>query len=421
MIDFITVLCASAGLILGALSGLTPGLHVNNFAAMLLAVSPLLISIGLTPYHVASIILAAAISQTFFDSIPAVFIGAPDSETILTVLPGHGLMLEGRGVEAIRLSAIGSAGSVVAAMILVFPLSWTFSRYNDLLMKYVGVLLLIIALYMIKTESGPIIEGQGSLVHMKYKALAAAVFLTSGLLGSFAFKNEALFLSPIGVEPQPLLPLLSGLFGASFLIISLATNTNVIPEQKETGLKLGGSSLARSVLLGSLGGSVIAWIPGVSPSIASMTMRMGAPSTGEEFLITVSGVNTANALFSLVALYAVDKPRSGAAAAIKELVAMNGEILVDMLVIILAVATASYVSAVGSARFFARLISGLNYRRLCLSVLVMLATMSLAFTGWFGLLIFGISTTIGMISPLSGIRKTHAMGVLMLPLIVYYL
>ena len=420
MIDFMIILCASVGLILGAISGLTPGLHVNNFAAMLLAASPILISYGLSPYHVSTIILAAAISQTFFDAIPAVFVGAPDSDTILTVLPGHSLMLEGRGIEAIRLSAIGSAGSIIAAILLVFPLSWTFSRYNDMLMKYVGVLLLVISLFMIKTENGPVIEGQGSLVHLKYKALAVLVFLTSGFLGTFAFNHESMFQSPLGLQTQPMLPLLSGLFGASFLVISLSSDTT-IPEQEDTGLHIPAGSLARSVLLGSLGGSVIAWIPGVSPSIAAMATRLGAPSTGEEFLVSISGVNTANALFSLVALYAVDKPRSGAAAAVKELITMNWDILVQMLVIIIAVGAASYIAAIGSARVFARVISRLNYRRLCLGVLAGLTAMTLAFTGWFGLLIFVISTIVGMISPLAGIRKTHAMGVLMLPLIVHYL
>ena len=195
MIDLIVIPCVFAGIILGAISGLTPGLHVNNFAAMLLATSSVLMSFGLTPYHVASIILAAAISQTFFDAIPAVFVGAPDSDTILTVLPGHRMMLEGRGIEAVRLSAIGSAGSIIAALVLVFPLSWIFSKYNDLLMKYVGVLLLAVAAFMIKVESGPVIEGQGSLVHLKYKALAVLVFLTSGLLGIFAFNHEILFQS----------------------------------------------------------------------------------------------------------------------------------------------------------------------------------------------------------------------------------
>jgi len=420
MIDLIVIPCVFAGIILGAISGLTPGLHVNNFAAMLLATSSVLMSFGLTPYHVASIILAAAIAQTFFDAIPAVFVGAPDSDTILTVLPGHRMMLEGRGIEAVRLSAIGSAGSIIAALVLVFPLSWIFSKYNDLLMKYVGVLLLAVAAFMIKAESGPVIEGQGSLVHLKYKALAVLVFLTSGLLGIFAFNHEILFQSPLGMEPEPLLPLLSGLFGASSLIISLSSGT-IIPPQEDTRLHIPAGSLARSAFLGSLGGSVISWIPGLSPSIAAMAVRLGAPSTGEEFLVSISGVNTANAIFSLVALYALGRPRSGAAAAIKELTIMNFDLLIGMLVMIILVGVASYIAAIGSARFFAGAISRMNYRRVCLGVLAGLTAMTLAFTGWFGLLVYVISTVVGMISPLAGIRKTHAMGVLMLPLILHYL
>jgi len=420
MIDLIVIPCVFAGIILGAISGLTPGLHVNNFAAMLLATSSVLMSFGLTPYHVASIILAAAIAQTFFDAIPAVFVGAPDSDTILTVLPGHRMMLEGRGIEAVRLSAIGSAGSIIAALVLVFPLSWVFSKYNDLLMKYVGVLLLAVAAFMIKAESGPVIEGQGSLVHLKYKALAVLVFLTSGLLGIFAFNHEILFQSPLGMEPEPLLPLLSGLFGASSLIISLSSGT-IIPPQEDTRLQIPAGSLARSAFLGSLGGSVISWIPGLSPSIAAMAVRLGAPSTGEEFLVSISGVNTANAIFSLVALYALGRPRSGAAAAIKELTIMNFDLLIGMLVMIILVGVASYIAAIGSARFFAGAISRMNYRRVCLGVLAGLTAMTLAFTGWFGLLVYVISTVVGMISPLAGIRKTHAMGVLMLPLILHYL
>ena len=44
---------------------------------MLLAVSPELMGHGLSPFDMASIILAASISQTFFDAIPAIFLGAP--------------------------------------------------------------------------------------------------------------------------------------------------------------------------------------------------------------------------------------------------------------------------------------------------------------------------------------------------------
>ena len=420
MIDLTLLLCIALGFLLGVLSGLTPGLHINNFAAMLLALSPLLLDRGFTAYHMASIILAASISQTFFDVIPAVFVGAPDADSVLAVLPGHRLMMEGRGIEAVRLSAFGSAGAVLISLILIVPISRLFYSFNDLLLKYVGVLLLLIALMMIRTENGPRVEGQGSLVHLKYKAIAAMLFLTSGVLGSFAMSHETLFYSPFGLEPQPLLPLLSGLFGASTLILSLSSSASV-PRQRETKISLPPGALARSILLGGLGGSIVAWIPGVSPSLAAMTARLGTEATGEEFLVSLSGVNTANALFSLIALYVIDKPRSGAVAAIKELMPLSQDVLVQMVVTVVAVAAISYIAAVSLARTVSDVISSLNYRALCLVVLAGLTGMCLAFTGPFGLLIFVISTTLGLVAPVAGIKKTHAMGVLMLPLIVYYI
>lgn len=420
MIDLTLALCIALGFFLGILSGLTPGLHLNNFAAMLLALSPRLLAQGITPYQMASIVLAASISQTFFDAIPAIFLGAPDSETALTVLPGQRLMLEGRGIEAVRLSALGSASSVVVALLLVFPVSWIFSSYYDYLMKYVGVVLLLIALIMIKSERGPWIEGQGSLVHLKYKAIAALLFLASGLLGIFAFDHEGLLSSPLGLEPQVLLPLLSGIFGASSLILSLSTETE-IPEQEETEIKVPLGALVRSVFSGSLGGSVVAWIPGVSPSVAAITARLGSPSSPEEFLVSIAGVNTANALFSLVALYVIGKPRSGAAAAIQQLMTLDQNILAQMMIMIVIVAAASYIAAVASARAAAQVISRLNYRLICLVVLAFLTFMTVAFTGLFGLFIFFLSTVVGLIAPVAGIHKTHAMGVLMVPLIVHYI
>ena len=412
--------CIALGFFLGIISGLTPGLHLNNFAAMLLALSPQLLAWGLTPFEMSSIILSASISQTFFDAIPAVFLGAPDSETALTVLPGQRLMLEGRGIEAVRLSALGSAGSVLFALLLIVPLSWAVFNYYDYLTKYVGVLLLAIAIMMIRQEMGPWIEGQGEWVHYKYKALAALLFITSGLLGVFAFEHEGLLASPLGLEPQVLLPLLSGIFGASSLLISLSARTE-IAEQRESEIHLSAAALAKAVFSGSLGGSVVAWIPGVSPSVAAITARLGSAPSPEEFLVSISGVNTANALFSLVALYVIDRPRSGAAAAIQELMDLDQNALFQMVIIVIMVAAVSYLACIAAARLAGRAITRLNYRLLCLVVLVFLAAMSYAFTGLFGLFIFFQSTVVGLIAPVAGIHRTHAMGVLMLPLILRYI
>ncbi|MBC7079148.1 MAG: tripartite tricarboxylate transporter permease [Methanothrix sp.] len=420
--DLCVVPCAAFGFLLGVISGLIPGLHVNTFAAILLGAAPAMMELGLSPYHVAVIILAASISQTFLDAIPTVFVGAPDSDTVLAVLPGHRLMLRGRGIEAVRLSAIGSAGSVLVALSLIPPLSWVFSNYYDILMEHIGLILLGIAVIMILKEQD---LDPGPYQTLKRRSFAISVFVTSGLLGMFAFENQDLLSSPLGLEPDVLLPLLSGIFGASSLILSIFSSTKMA-EQRDTGFDLPAVPLMRSILLGGAAGSVVAWIPGVSPAVATMLTRLGRGIEDEdqaarEFLVSVSGVNTSCAVLSLVALLVIGRPRSGAAAAINELIDLDAGQVYMMIVIATAVAFISYISTVWLACIAGSLLSKIDYKNLSIIVLGALALIALIFTGTFGIFIFFISTLIGLIPHLAGIRKMHAMGVLMLPLIVYYL
>lgn len=165
----------------------------------------------------------------------------------------------------------------------------------------------------------------------------------------------------------------------------------------------------------------MAWVPGVTPAVATVVTRLGSEGSDKEFLISISGVNTANSLFTLVALLVVGRPRSGAAVAIEELVDLDGRSLLVMVTIILLVSILSYFATLQAGRAAAKVVRDLNYRRLCLFVLLFLTAMTFGFTGPFGLFLFFVSTVVGLVAPFAGIRRTHAMGVLMVPLLAYYL
>jgi putative membrane protein len=420
MADIILALSVTLGFFLGLCSGLTPGLHTNNFAALMLALSPAFIEMGFHPFDLAAAILAASIAHTFLDIIPSIFIGAPDADTALAVLPGHQMMLDGRGIEAVRLSALGSASSILVALALIVPLSLLFGTFYETFMDHVAIVLLAIAALMILTERGRVVEGQGSLVHLKYKIFAVVLFLTSGYLGLFAFGHQDLARSPWGFRPEVLLPLLGGLFGASVLLLSLASKSE-IPAQRNAGFDLPARTIGRSAFLGGLAGSVVAWVPGVTPAVATVVTRLGSQGSDREFLVSVSGVNTANALFTLVALLVVGRARSGAAVAVEELVDMDGRILLMMVTIVLFVSILSYFATLSAGRVAARMVRRLNYRMICISVLAFLTVLTFCFAGPFGLFLYFISTVVGLVAPFAGIRKTHAMGVLMVPLLDYYL
>jgi putative membrane protein len=416
------------GFFLGIISGLTPGIHVNNFALILLALTPLFLKMGFAPFYIAVIILSNSVTQTFIDIIPSIFLGAPEADTALAVLPGHQLLMEGRGAEAVRLSAIGSAGSVAAALLIAIPLGFFFMNFYDTIDAYVGWILVMIVVLMIATENGEVVEGQGSLVHLKYKGYAIVLFFLSGMLGMFAFDNTDKMtpLLTLG-EPSILLPLLSGLFGASMLVIALMTRSEV-PPQQNCMFTLPGKRIVRGILSGSAAGSFVAWLPGVSSAVGTLIARLmvredKGEESSKEFIISLSGANTANAIFSLIALYTIHRTRSGA------MVAINGLINIDewdtstiilLLAVIVYVSILSYYATIYIGDRISGILSKIDYSKLCSAVLIFLTLMVIIFTGWFGLVIFLISTPVGMVSSFAKIRKTHAMGVILLPVILYF-
>jgi len=71
---------------------------------------------------------------------------------------------------------------------------------------------------------------------------------------------------------------------------------------------------------------------------------------------------------------------------------------------------ASCLACIATVRLARRAITRLNYWLLCLRVLLFLVAMTYAFTGLFGLFVFFLSTMVGLIAPVAGIRRTHAWG-----------
>lgn len=448
------------GYLLGIISGLLPGIHNNNFALLLVALAPSLAEKGIAPFYIAVIIISNAVAQTFHDIIPSVFLGAPDDNTALAVLPGHRLLLDGAGAEAVRLSALGSAGSVVASLFFVLPLSLFFATIYPYLEEHMALVLISIVFLMLASEKSAQSEEKGLLAKYKYNFYALSLFLITGLLGLFAFSREDLMVSIINFgEPSALLPLLSGLFGASQLIISLFTSSN-IPEESVSKLQLSQKRILRGIVTGSAAGSLVAWLPGLSSAIAALlaglftkadfdklslkkkdpepepelrrTFLYSDPAahnpetlaSSKEFLVSMSGVNTSNAIFGLVAFAVIGRTRSGAMVAVKDILGTDSlDLSVLLLFFAAMVLTAlfSYFSTVWIGNNAHHFLKKLDYAKLCTGVLIGLTAIVTLFTGFFGLFIFVISVPIGMLASFMNVRKSHAMGVILLPVILYFL
>ena len=101
------IIASIIGASLGTFTGLMPGIHVNTLASIMLVSYPVMESAlsGLVNQEYVSIlvcccIMSASVVHSFVDFVPSVFIGAPDAEDAVSILPGHRMVLQGRGIAS---------------------------------------------------------------------------------------------------------------------------------------------------------------------------------------------------------------------------------------------------------------------------------------------------------------------------------
>lgn len=388
------------GCLMGVITGLVPGVHLNLISLLILSFSVFLLEFT-TPLIISVFIISMAITHTFLDTIPAVFLGAPEEETALSILPGHKMLLEGRGYHAIILTLIGSLFSIILAVIFSPLIAATINKIYPTLSKFMGYVLILASLFLISKDS-------------KSKFWAFIVFMLAGVLGIGVLNMPGL--------GNPLFPLLSGMFGISALLISLSNKVK-IPEQKVSDLKVSKKTITKAVSSSFVAGGLCSFLPGLGPAQAAIlgsqiTRKLG----GEGFLILVGGLNTINMIMSFIALYILDKARNGAIVTVSKIIGnFSLENLILFLGVTLIVAGIATFLTIKIAKIFSSIMSKVNYTGICLFIIGLIFTLTIILSKPLGILVLFVSTALGIMPPLLGVGRNHLMGCLLLPVILYFI
>ena len=384
------------GIAFGTLTGLIPGIHINLVGVFLISLAASFLSF-LNPIYFVVFITSMAITHTFVDFIPSVFLGCPDTDTELSILPGHDLLKKGKGYEAIRLTTFGSLAAIFILIVLAFPVANLLERFYDFLKILIPGLLILVSFFLISSEK-----------KMK-KALVA--FLLTGLLGSI------LLLGDIGVK-EPLLPLLTGLFGSSMLIISIRDKI-FIPKQKISRTKI---KIFKPLLGAVIASPLCSFLPGLGSGQAAIIGNSISKTDKKGFLVLLGATNTLVMGFSFIALYAIARTRTGATVALQEIIGiLSKEILVLTLAVILISGIISFFLTLKLAKFFSQKIEKINYALLCKLTLIVLVIIVFLVSGFLGVLVLAASTATGIYCISLGVKRTNMMGCLLLPVIILYI
>ena len=383
------------GTLFGIVFGLLPGIHPN----MLVLLIPLFISLNLEPFLFLSFVVALAVTNNIVNFIPSILLGAPDSGNELSVLPGHKMLLDGNGHNAIRLTVLGSLYAIVFCAIIfpliIFIVPFLFLAFSP----YIYAILLSIVLFMILAEEGA------------KKIISLTVFFLSGIIG--------LVIAHVPVDNTLVLfPVISGLFGISMLVLQMRGKTE-IPAQRHKEMFLSKKLVNGSVISGSVSGILAGLLPGIGSSeVASLASMDRNPNS---FLIRLSALTSSNILLSIMALWLISKSRSGVSVLVEHMMAISFIETVFVLIIALISAGIASAATLLLSRAFVSIIGSIDYRLLGFLVITFIVALVAAFTGFYGMFLLIVSTCLGVFTNLAGIKRGIMMGVLILPTILFYL
>jgi len=391
-------LALAIGIMFGVVAGLLPGLHPNNTIPMILGLS---FVFGSLPTAV--ILVSSGVINSFINFIPSILLGAPEESTVLGALPGHKLLLEGRGYEAIKLCVIGSLGGVLFS-VLTLPLFVFFipSLY-EIIRPHVHWLLIGVMGYMVLSEKG------------KNKFLALFIFILSGFLGLIVLNNFA---------DSALFPLLTGLFGLPMLLIAIFQKTKLPDKFTYEEEKIERKNLLSCISIGSLGGIVAGLLPGLGATQSTILTQQAfgkKEGDGREFLISIGAITTCDIVYSILALWLIHNPRSGIAVGVSKLLEVGlKETLFFISFIVISAGIATFIT-LKMTKFSLKFLRKIDYQKLCLYTSIFLFVLTVIFSGLIGILILISSIAVGLIPNYLNIRRTYGMGCLIVPCILFFM
>ena len=202
------IIASLLGIVFGIFTGLIPGVHVNLIVTLLFGASAYFLNL-VNIVALSSFIVSMSLVHTFLNAIPAIYLGAPEDEgDALNVLPGHRMLLQGRGYEALMLTLTGSTLALIIGVLISPLIIMTLPIFYETIEKYIGYILIILVIFLVFRE--------------KQKYWSFFVFILAGVYGLTVLNLDI---------RNPLFPMLSSLFGTAGLLISFKDKIK-IPKQE---------------------------------------------------------------------------------------------------------------------------------------------------------------------------------------------
>ena len=417
----VMLLVAAAGALIASVLSLVPALHIYNVAGFIILATATLGEI-VPPEHLAMFFLGMITSYAMLNTIPSIFLSAPDDSTIFVVLPGQKYLLQQRGYEAVVLTGIGGLGGVAVLALLTPVAPSLFPALRAILQPHLHWILWTVIAYMLISEWPKGSDRAPAGLRRwwdGWKSLTAGLFtfLLSGLLGFILLYRS---LVPVTVAYQNLLLAFVGLFAVPWILQNILSRVKLPEQHIPQTVDATPWLFLRGTFAGALGGLFAAFFPVVTGGIGGFIAGHATAQRDDRLFIISQGASkiiyyVGGFLFFFVP--GLHLTRGGMAWMLSSLwSAYTPQTYYLAVAAVVLTGIISFFLLLLMARLAIKLVGKVHYRWISLGTLAVLLAIVVGMTGLGGLLICGVATGIGLIPVLWGSRRMNCMGVLLLPI-----
>lgn len=232
-------------------------------------------------------------------------------------------------------------------------------------------------------------------------------------LKSILISSLAATLGLVALENVTIMPMLTGFFGISTLLVSLVTKETQKRQKLTPDSKASNFKTKRSALLSTSLSTFFGVIPAVSSAITAVTGRLFGDMDEEEYISFIGACNTTYVLISFLALVSIGKTRSGMTAMLASTLFPRNPLIV-ILAVMVSTSIAYLTLRINLGRI-AKTMNSLNHRKITISSLVFLVLLNVAFTNMKGLIVLTTSTAIGITAVKLKVSRVTCMSSLTIP------
>ena len=382
----------------GIITGLVPGIHINLVGSFILVQIALLTNYFSIEMIVIFIIIMS-LTHTFIDFIPSIVFGVPDSDTTLSVLPGHALVHDGRAYEAVFLSSIGSFFGVIMSVymgiLFFFALEYVYGSITNIIPYFLLSVIIILILF----EKG-----------YDTKFWAFIIILFSGGYG--------LLILNFSLISNPLLLLFTGMFGIATLFHSLNSDDVKFPSQKfDISFKID-KDFFKGTLVGTICASLCSVTPGIGNAQAATLASVFMKKLGQEmFIVVLSMINTINFVLSVITLYLINRARNGSIYVISQIKEITYTEMCVYIGIMLLISFLIFFITIKLSKIIIKIVMKLNFRIITISIIIFLFILVGYIDKLIGLIVMIGASFLGLLCILLNVKRVHLMTVLIIPVI----